>query len=69
MARGLSNLIDLAHCRGAGLPFSNAKKATKKWKLWGGRFEEGPSEVFERFCESLHFDPAVDLSDIRARRR
>ena len=25
-------------------------------KLWGGRFEEGPSEVFERFSGSLHFD-------------
>ena len=25
-------------------------------KLWGGRFETGPSEVFERFSESLHFD-------------
>ncbi|HLJ51266.1 MAG TPA: argininosuccinate lyase [Bryobacteraceae bacterium] len=25
-------------------------------KLWGGRFESGPSEVFERFSRSLHFD-------------
>ena len=25
-------------------------------KLWGGRFEEGPSEVFERFSGSLDFD-------------
>ena len=25
-------------------------------KLWGGRFEQGPSEVFERFSGSLHFD-------------
>ncbi len=25
-------------------------------KLWGGRFEAGPSEVFERFSGSLHFD-------------
>jgi argininosuccinate lyase len=25
-------------------------------KLWGGRFETGPSEVFERFSNSLHFD-------------
>ncbi|MBZ5606725.1 MAG: argininosuccinate lyase [Acidobacteriia bacterium] len=25
-------------------------------KLWGGRFEGGPSEVFERFSGSLHFD-------------
>jgi argininosuccinate lyase len=25
-------------------------------KLWGGRFETGTSEVFERFSGSLHFD-------------
>ena len=25
-------------------------------KLWGGRFEAGPSEVFERFSGSLDFD-------------
>ena len=25
-------------------------------KLWGGRFEEGPSEAFERFSGSLDFD-------------
>ena len=25
-------------------------------KLWGGRFETGPSEIFERFSESLSFD-------------
>ena len=25
-------------------------------KLWGGRFEGGPSEIFERFSGSLHFD-------------
>ena len=25
-------------------------------KLWGGRFETGPSEVFERFSGSLDFD-------------
>ena len=24
-------------------------------KLWGGRFETGPSEVFERFSGSLYF--------------
>jgi argininosuccinate lyase len=25
-------------------------------KLWGGRFESGPSEVFDRFSNSLNFD-------------
>src|SRR5579863_9203246 len=34
-------------------------------KLWGGRFEEGPSEVFERFSGSLHFDRRLIEADIR----
>ena len=34
-------------------------------KLWGGRFEEGPSEVFERFSGSLHFDKRLVHVDIR----
>ncbi len=34
-------------------------------KLWGGRFEEGPSEVFERFSGSLHFDKRLVNADIR----
>jgi argininosuccinate lyase len=34
-------------------------------KLWGGRFEEGPSEVFERFSGSLHFDRRLIDPDIR----
>src|SRR5438309_2280887 len=34
-------------------------------KLWGGRFEEGPSEVFERFSGSLHFDKRLLSADIR----
>ena len=34
-------------------------------KLWGGRFEEGPSEVFERFSGSLHFDKRLIGADIR----
>lgn len=34
-------------------------------KLWGGRFEHGPSEVFERFSESLHFDRRLADVDIR----
>jgi argininosuccinate lyase len=34
-------------------------------KLWGGRFESGPSEVFERFSGSLHFDRRLVDTDIR----
>ncbi len=34
-------------------------------KLWGGRFEQGPSEVFERFSGSLHFDRRLIEADIR----
>ena len=34
-------------------------------KLWGGRFEEGPSEVFERFSGSLHFDKRLVHADIQ----
>ena len=34
-------------------------------KLWGGRFAEGPSEVFERFSGSLHFDRKLADVDMR----
>src|SRR5271170_4819435 len=34
-------------------------------KLWGGRFESGPSEVFERFSGSLHFDKKLLDADCR----
>ena len=34
-------------------------------KLWGGRFETGPSEVFERFSGSLEFDRRLIDADIR----
>ena len=34
-------------------------------KLWGGRFETGPGEVFERFGNSLHFDRRLIECDIR----
>jgi argininosuccinate lyase len=34
-------------------------------KLWGGRFEAGPSEVFERFSGSLHFDRRLADADMR----
>ena len=34
-------------------------------KLWGGRFESGASEVFERFSGSLHFDIRLLDADCR----
>jgi argininosuccinate lyase len=34
-------------------------------KLWGGRFESGPSGVFERFSGSLDFDRRLLDADIR----
>jgi len=34
-------------------------------KLWGGRFETGPSEIFERFSNSLHFDRRLIEADVR----
>jgi argininosuccinate lyase len=34
-------------------------------KLWGGRFETGPSEIFERFSGSLAFDRRLLGADIR----
>jgi argininosuccinate lyase len=34
-------------------------------KLWGGRFESGPSEIFERFSSSLDFDSRLLEADIR----
>src|SRR6185295_18382829 len=33
--------------------------------LWGGRFESGPSEIFERFSGSLDFDRRLIEADIR----
>jgi argininosuccinate lyase len=33
-------------------------------KLWGGRFEKGPSEVFERFSGSLHYDRRLLAADV-----
>jgi argininosuccinate lyase len=34
-------------------------------KLWGGRFASGPSELFDRFSRSLHFDRKLIRADIR----
>src|ERR1017187_8150140 len=33
-------------------------------KLWGGRFEQGPSEIFEHFSGSLAFDRRLIGADI-----
>ena len=33
-------------------------------KLWGGRFESGPAELFERFSESLSFDRRLFRADV-----
>jgi argininosuccinate lyase len=33
-------------------------------KLWGGRFETGPSEVFEQFSGSIHFDGKLIHADV-----
>lgn len=34
-------------------------------KLWGGRFEKGPSATFERFSGSLHYDRRLLGADVR----
>ena len=34
-------------------------------KLWGGRFAVGPSELFDRFSRSLHFDRKLIRADVR----
>jgi argininosuccinate lyase len=34
-------------------------------KLWGGRFESGPSAVFEAFSGSLHFDRKLVFADVK----
>ena len=34
-------------------------------KLWGGRFAAGPSEIFEQFSNSLHFDRRLIAADLR----
>lgn len=33
-------------------------------KLWGGRFESGPAELFERYSGSLHFDRRLFEADV-----
>src|SRR5581483_8373950 len=43
----------------------HAPKRQDQVKLWGGRFETGPSEIFERFSNSLHFDRRLLDADVR----
>src|SRR5579862_4426124 len=40
-------------------------ETSTKMKLWGGRFETGPSDVFERFSNSLRFDRRLLCADVR----
>ncbi|GAV66838.1 Lyase_1 domain-containing protein [Cephalotus follicularis] len=39
-------------------------KVEKETKLWGGRFEEGVTDVVEKFTESVSFDKALYKHDI-----
>jgi argininosuccinate lyase len=39
--------------------------STEKLQLWGGRFQSGPSAIFESFSGSLHFDKRLAACDIR----
>ena len=66
-AHGFINLIGLPiQVRAqAAAAASNPRDAVAEMKLWGGRFEAGPSEVFERFSGSLHFDKRLLDADIR----
>ena len=40
----------------------------KEAKLWGGRFDEGVTNVVERFTESINFDKALYKHDIMGTR-
>ncbi len=37
----------------------------KEKKLWGGRFDEGSSDITERISKSVHFDSRMYIQDIR----
>src|SRR5208282_6429701 len=50
---------------GAGAAGQGKPKHEQAMKLWGGRFETGPSEIFERFSNSLHFDKRLIGADVR----
>ncbi len=62
-ARGFINLIGLP-IQVRALAAQSGKQSGEPMKLWGGRFETGPSEVFERFSGSLHFDRRLLDADI-----
>ncbi len=44
---------------------ANDKPNEQNVSLWGGRFSEGPSEIFRRYSWSLHFDKRLLEADIR----
>src|SRR5207248_3857678 len=56
---------DWASHQGARGPCGSVQSRPETMKLWGGRFEAAPSEVFERFSGSLHFDRRLIDADIR----
>ncbi len=62
---GFINLIGLPIKVRASLEQAIGQARGASMKLWGGRFETGPSEVFERFSGSLHFDRRLMDADIR----
>jgi argininosuccinate lyase len=37
----------------------------KEKKLWGGRFDQGSSDITERISKSVHFDSRMYKQDIR----
>lgn len=45
-----------------------AQAQPKEAKLWGGRFEEGVTDVVERFTESISFDKQLYKQDIMGSR-
>ena len=55
-----------ARAEGAAVDaLSMSEEKPAAMKLWGGRFETGPSEVFERFSNSLHFDKRLLEADVQ----
>lgn len=47
---------------------AQAQAQPKEAKLWGGRFEEGVTDVVERFTESISFDKKLYKQDITGSR-
>ncbi|KAL3014187.1 hypothetical protein AAZX31_06G092600 [Glycine max] len=47
---------------------AQAQARPKEAKLWGGRFEEGVTDVVERFTESISFDKKLYKQDITGSR-